>query len=286
MTPKKSRNRCESRLSPGQRDPVQNPSQPRIPDLQGRRHDGEDPGEDPVDKGKGKGHPQGRKDADLGQNAEPAQQQQQKASDRRQCGQDLRRPDLAGGLASRNLAGAVQEQQIGDPQVHREGHDRPAETDRQDGQGGEEKRADQQRENSAGGRWDQGQQADEGPGEGDDQQKGDPDHRQENRRSHVPSGGVLVVQRGPVSPRRRQCKADAAGLILIVELFTERLDQRGYVPGIGRVRRSALQFRHDEQMFSVPGKQLPSVEAGVPARQELGHPGQDQISQVRGDRGR
>ncbi|MCX5820157.1 MAG: hypothetical protein NT047_09650 [Deltaproteobacteria bacterium] len=235
-----------------------------------------------MDEEKGEDHPQGRKDADLGQDSEPAQQQHQKAADRRQRSKDFRRPDLAGGLPTRDLAGTVQEQQIGDPQIHREGHDRPAETDGQDGEGGKEERAEKQRENGAGRGRKQGQKPDEGPGKGDDQQEGDPDRRQDDRRSHVVAGGVLVVQRGPVGPRGRQGETDAAGLNLAVELLPERLDERGNGSGIGRVRRRTLQFRHDEQMFPVPGEQFPPVELGVPARQELGHPGQDRVSQTEG----
>ncbi len=182
------------------------------PGLQGRRHDGKDPGEDPVDEGVGEGHPQGGEEADLGQDAEFAQQEQEKRPDRRQGGEDLPRLDLAGRLSPRDLAGAVEEEQIGDPQIHREGHDRPAEADRQDRERGEEKRADQKREDGPDRRREEREKPDEGPGKGDDEQKGDPERRQEDRRPHVPPRGVLVVQGGAVGPDRRQGEPGASGL--------------------------------------------------------------------------
>ena len=139
------RGSAERRLSPRKGDSVEDRTKPLATGLQGRRHDGKDPGEDPMDEGVGEGRTQGREYADLGQDAEFTHEEQEKPPDRRQYGEDLSRLDLAGRLPPRDLPGTVEEEQVGDPQIHREGHDRPAEADRQDREGAKEKRADQKR---------------------------------------------------------------------------------------------------------------------------------------------
>jgi len=80
----------------GPRDLIQDPMEPVVVRFEGRRHHGDHPGENPMDEGKGHGRPQGREQADLGQHAEPAQQQQQKSADRRQNRQDLPGLNLTG----------------------------------------------------------------------------------------------------------------------------------------------------------------------------------------------
>ena len=118
--------------SDGPGDLIQDPMEPVIVRFEGRRHHGDHPGENPMDEGKGHGRPQSREEADLGQNAEPAQQQKQKSADRRHDRKDLPRLNLTGRFPPRNLARPVEKQKIGDPQIHREGHDRPAEADGED----------------------------------------------------------------------------------------------------------------------------------------------------------
>jgi len=58
-----------------------------------------------MDEGVGEGHPQGGEEADLGQDAEFAQQEQEKRPYRRQGGEDLPRLDLAGRLSPETSQG-------------------------------------------------------------------------------------------------------------------------------------------------------------------------------------
>jgi len=98
--PEEEGRRRELDLPPRKDDRIQDPAQPAVMGLPGRRHDGENPRKDPVNEQIGETHPQGGEDADLRQDAEAAQEEHEKCADRRQGGEPLRRPHLAGGLFS------------------------------------------------------------------------------------------------------------------------------------------------------------------------------------------
>jgi hypothetical protein len=180
------------------------------------------------------------------------------------------------------VMGPIEKQEIGDSQVHCKGHDRPAEADGENRKGRKEERTDEESKNRAGRGWDQGQKPDEGPRKGKDQQKGDTDRRQEDRHPHIPPGGIFVVQGGAIGPDGGEDKSGTLGLILTIELLRQLIQERGDGTDKGRIRRRTGQFRYDQQMGAVLGQQMTPVHHGVPGRQDLRHPRQNEVPDAQG----